>query len=151
MNTASIDADAKARMTRSGWRRTGLFLSVIWFFGFGLFLWHRIRDQMPEPYAQQRQLCGVLLDDWNQALKNVRPANEYKAQIANIERYRKCLDDAQGRFERELSELPSARTQTATVLGLDLLIICLGWLIVWGCIAVVRRIRRRFIPQGGAG
>ena len=135
----------------SGWRRTGVFLSVIWFLGFGLFLWHKIRDQIPEPCAQQLQLCGVLLDSWNQILKYVRPTDEYIVQAANIEKYRKCLDDARVRFERELSKLPAPRTQAAMVLGVDSLIICVGWLIVWGFVAVARWIRRGSIPQGSAG
>ena len=42
-------------MAMRGWRRIGIIVSVIWFFGFGVFLWNRFVEDAVAPYAQDHR------------------------------------------------------------------------------------------------
>ena len=44
--------------TARGWRRIGIVLSVIWFLGFGVFLWETSLNDLVRPYAYQLKQCG---------------------------------------------------------------------------------------------
>ena len=38
-------------MAMRGWRRIGIIVSVIWFFGFSVFLWNKFVEDAVAPYA----------------------------------------------------------------------------------------------------
>jgi hypothetical protein len=58
--------------------------------------------------------------------------------------WKKCESDAKLQWE---SSRQSDGLQLAVVIGADLVTIALGWLIVWGCVAVVRWVRLGFVAQ----
>jgi len=55
-----------------GRRRIGIILSVIWFLGFGLFLWQRTVEDIVQPYSDTLKACGEILDIDNEALRYLR-------------------------------------------------------------------------------
>jgi hypothetical protein len=48
--------------TARGWRRIGIVLSMIWFLGFGVFLWNAELHVLFDPYVYQLEQCGHLAD-----------------------------------------------------------------------------------------
>ena len=123
-------------MAMRGWRRIGIIVSVIWFFGFGVFLWNRFVEDAVAPYAQDLQICSAIeqySDDFWQA--NARNSEELSEKLqANQDQYEKCASKAKLQWE---SERPSDSVLAVTVLVIDLVTIALGWLIVWGLLSVV--------------
>ena len=47
-------------MAMKGWRRVGIVLSVIWFFGFGVLLWNEFVEDAVAPYAQDVKICSAI-------------------------------------------------------------------------------------------
>ena len=47
-------------MAMKGWRRIGIIVSVIWFFGFGVLLWNRFVEDAVAPYAQDLKICSAI-------------------------------------------------------------------------------------------
>jgi hypothetical protein len=128
--------------TARGWRRIGIVLSVIWFLGFGVFLWETSLNDLVRPYAYQLKQCGYLID--SSALPDyLTPEMQDKLNKGNWDRYHECEDRAKIRFEEQLRNNPDS-LRLVGVLGVDLITIGLGWMFVWGCVAVVRWIRRGF-------
>jgi hypothetical protein len=98
-----------------GWRRIGIVLSVIWFLGLGVFLWVETVQKL------DADNCFHL----------------YEKDTV------KCIANAT--LLRWSSNHPINNLTTGlAILGIDLATIGLGWLIVWGCVSVVRWIRRGF-------
>ena len=57
-------------MATRGWRRIGIIVSVIRFFGFSVFLWNKFVEDAVAPYAQDLQICSAIehySDDFWQA------------------------------------------------------------------------------------
>jgi len=125
-----------------GWRRIGLILSVIWFLGFGLFLWQRTVEDIVQPYSDTLKTCGEILDIDNEALQYLRTVEEIdRRQSANFAKYKKCQTDAEVTWN---NTLPSNWLTLAVVVGVDLVTIALGWLVVWIGIVIVRWVQRGF-------
>jgi hypothetical protein len=130
-------------MTMKGWRRIGIIVSVIWFLGFGVFLWNQYVEDAVAAYAQDLKICSAIeqySDDFWQA--NARNSEELSEKLqANQDQYEKCRSKAKLQWE---SERPSDSMAIAAVLVIDLVTIALGWLIVWGCVAFGRWVQRGF-------
>jgi hypothetical protein len=132
-------------MKARGWRRIGIILSVIWFLGFGVLLWHQFVEDAVAPYTLALKTCSAIEESSNEFWRqNARDADELGEKLSdNLRKWEKCLSDA--KLQWESTERPSNGMQLAAVLGVDLITIALGWLIVWGCVAVVRWVHRGFV------
>jgi hypothetical protein len=130
-------------MAMRGWRLIGIIASVIWFFGFGVFLWNQFVEDAVAPYAQDLTICSAIEqynDEFGQA--NARDSEELSEKLqVNQDQYEKCASKARLQWE---SERPSDSVLAIVVLVIDLVTIALGWLIVSGCVALVSWVRRRF-------
>jgi hypothetical protein len=95
------------------------------------------------PYAQDLKICSAIEDYSDQFWhENARDTEELSEKLqANQDEYEKCASKAKLRWE---SERPSDSMAIAAVLVIDLVTIALGWLIVWGCVALGRWVHRRF-------
>ena len=102
-------------MAMRGWRRIGIIVSVIWFFGFGVFLWNKFVEDAVAPYAQDLQICSAIeqySDDFWQA--NARNSEELSEKLqASQDQYEKCASKAKLRWE---SERPSDSVLAVAVL-----------------------------------
>ena len=47
-------------MAMRGWRRISIIVSVIWFFGFSIFLWNKFVEDAVAPYARDLQICSAI-------------------------------------------------------------------------------------------
>ena len=47
-------------MAMKGWRRIGIIVSVIWFLGFGVFLWNQYVEDAVAPYARDLKTCSAI-------------------------------------------------------------------------------------------
>jgi hypothetical protein len=128
-----------------GWKRIGIILSVVWFFGFGFFLLDRTLTHPSagaEAYAQtyclgQKTIETYKSDDWRQ-------------QDSVRARWDKFMPECVSSKARDYdiqNPSPDRTLERAAITALvaDVVTIGLGWLIVWGCVAVVRWIRRGFV------
>jgi hypothetical protein len=125
------------------WRWIGIIASVIWFFGFGVLFWNQYVEDAVAPYAQDLKICSAIEEYSDQFWhENARDSEELSEKLqADQDEYEKCASKAKLRWE---SERPSDSTAIVAVLVIDLVPIALGWLIVWGCVALGRWVRRRF-------
>jgi hypothetical protein len=130
-------------MKARGWRRVGIVLSVIWFLGFGIYLWGADEQSKVQQLKLVMDDCDMTFRIAEQGLDEehgLKP-QEYMAKWRPInEKRTKCYADAM--LETE-SRSPRS-TRFAVVLAIDLVMIVIGWLIVWGCVAVGRWIHRGF-------
>jgi hypothetical protein len=130
-------------MAMRGWRWIGIVASVIWSFGFGVLLWNQLVEDAVAPYAQDLKICSAIeqcSDEFWQT--NARDSEELSEKLQiNQDQYENCVSKAKLQWE---SERPSDIMLAIAVLVIDLVTIALGWLIVWGCIALGRLVRRRF-------
>jgi hypothetical protein len=126
-----------------GWRRIGIIASVIWFFGFGVLLWNQFVEGAVAPYAQDLKICSAIeqySDEFWQA--NARDSEELSEKLqVNQDEYEKCASKAKLQWE---SERPSDSVLAIAVLVIDSVTIALGWLIVWGSVALGRWVYRGF-------
>ena len=115
-------------MAMRGWRRIGIIVSVIWFFGFGVFLWNKFVEDAVAPYAQDLQICSAIeqySDDFWQA--NARNSEELSESCKPVKTSTRSAHQ-----KRNCNGKVSDR-QTAcsvAVLVIDLVTIASGWLIV---------------------
>jgi hypothetical protein len=143
-----MEADVRARRSWAarlrGWRRIGVVLSVIWFLGFGFFLWSSVLLEKSWDSCDQTFRMA-----WHTLDEEIAPtAQEYMPKWnALFQRKNKCYADATW-----LSEISRSRsTELAWVIVANLITIGLGWLIVWGCVAVVSWMRRGFATTSRDG
>jgi hypothetical protein len=126
-----------------GWRWIGIVASVIWFFGFGVLLWNQFVEDAVAPYAQGLKICSAIeqySDEFWQT--NARDSEELSEKLqVNQDQYENCVSKAKLQWE---SERPSDTVLAIAVLVIDLMTIAIGWLIVWGCVALGRLVRRGF-------
>jgi hypothetical protein len=126
-----------------GWRRIGIIVSVIWFLGFGVLLWNQFVEDTVAPYALDLKICSAIEQHrdefWQAKARNSEELSE-KLQ-ANQDEYEKCASKAKLQWE---SERPSDSVLAIAVLMIDLVTIALGWLIVWGSVALGRWVYRGF-------
>jgi hypothetical protein len=127
----------------SGWRLIGIIASVIWFFGFGVLLWNQFVEDAVAPYAQDLKICSAIeqySDEFWQA--NARDLEELSEKLqADQDQYEKCASKAKLQWE---SERPADGVLAIVVIVIDLMTIALGWLVVLGCVALGRWVRRGF-------
>jgi hypothetical protein len=120
-----------------GWRRIGIIVSVIWFLGFGVLLWNQFVEDTVAPYALDLKICSAIEQHrdefWQAKARNSEELSE-KLQ-ANQDEYEKCASKAKLQWE---SERPSDSVLAIAVLVIDSVTIALGWLIVWGSVALGR-------------
>ena len=76
---------------------------------------------------------------WQANAHNLEELSE-KLQV-NQDQYEKCASKAKLQWE---SERPSDSVLAIVVLVIDLVMIALGWLIVWSCVALTRWVYRGF-------
>ena len=95
------------------------------------------------PYARDLKTCSAIEESsdefWHANARNSEELSE-KLQ-ANQDEYEKCASKAKLRWE---GERPSDSMAIVAVLAIDLVTIALGWLIVWGCVALGRWVHRGF-------
>ena len=112
-------------MAMSGWLLIGIIVSVIWFFGFGVFLWNQFIEDAVAPYAQDLKICSAIeqySDEFWQA--NARNLEQLSEKLkANQDEYEKCASKAKLQWE---SERPSDSMLAIAVLVIDLVTIALG-------------------------
>jgi hypothetical protein len=126
-----------------GWRWIGIIASVIWFFGFGALFWNQYVDDAVAPFAQDLKICSAIerySDEFWQT--NARDSEELSEKLqVNQDQYENCVSKAKLHWE---SERPSDGVLATVVFLIDLVTIALGWLIVWGCVALGRWAHRGF-------
>ena len=90
-------------MAMRGWRLIGIIASVIWFFGFGVFLWNQFVEDAVAPYAQDLKICSAIeqySDEFWQA--NARDSEELSEKLqVNQDQYEKCASKAKLQWESE--------------------------------------------------
>jgi hypothetical protein len=130
-------------MTMSGWRLIGIIASIIWFFGFGVLLWNQFVEDALAPHAQDLKICSAIEEYGDEFWQtNARDSVELSEKLqVNQDQYERCASKAKLQWE---SERPSDSVLAIVVLVIDLVTIALGWLILWGCVALGRWVRRRF-------
>jgi hypothetical protein len=129
-------------MRPSGWRRVGVVVSVVWFVGFGGYLWHDSVTQSNDSFTRFLRICDAALDMETDALKNIQdPTKRDRKFDQNMKEERDCKAQATTSFERILDEQYSG---IPILLGIDLATVAMGWLLVLGVVGIVRWIRRGF-------
>lgn len=126
-------------MAMKGWRRIGIVLSVIWFFGFGLFLWHELVESEVAPYVVALKACSQIEYSGDTDDPDVR--------MKRFDRAEKCRSNAKLEWEERERERWSTSLALAMVIGVDLVTIALGWLIAWGLLSVGRWVHRGFAAK----
>jgi hypothetical protein len=116
-----------------GWRRIGIVVSVVWFIGFGGYVWSDSTRRNGDFYSSQLGMCKLILDTDNES--RLRTPDE------NWAKYEKCRADAEKLFFFEADQLYKG---IPIILGVDLATIAIGWALVWFVVFVVRWIRRGF-------
>jgi hypothetical protein len=74
-------------MKARGWRRIGVVLSVMWFLGFGVFLWHQFVEDAVAPYTVALKTCSAIEESSNEFWRaNARNSEELKiaANVAKL-------------------------------------------------------------------
>src|SRR5665213_495776 len=125
-----------------GWRRIGIVISVLWFLGFGFFLWNMHIHDLTDPYDSELHLCGSLLDIDNDGLQYVKPGSRDARQAVNWTKYEDCKKRAEVNFHKLADE--QGTYAIPIVLAINAVSIALGWLLVWFIVVVVRWVRRGF-------
>ena len=109
-------------MAMKGWRRIGIIVSVIWFLGFGVFLWNQYVEDAVAPYARDLKTCSAIekySDEFWQA--NARNSEELSEKLqVNQDEYEKCASKAKLQWE---SERPSDSIAIVAVPVIDLVTI----------------------------
>src|SRR5262245_56311852 len=110
----------------NGWQRIGVVLSVIWFVGFGWFMWtSTVRSEL-DFYGNQLRWCKILLDTDNDALQHIpSPQEREKRQAANWAKYENCQKEARSQFDQTMSTAKASFV--ITLLAVDAASIVAGW------------------------
>jgi hypothetical protein len=125
-----------------GWRRIGVVLSVIWFIGFGDYIWVSEVGRIGEFYRWQLETCGKILSNANDGLQYIAKQEEReKRQSENRAKYKECQDSASSFHGSSNADL---RKGIPLLLAVDLGTVAFGWLVVWLVTLVVRWVQRGF-------
>jgi hypothetical protein len=129
-------------MKRSGWRRIGMVLSVIWFVGFGGFLWIGETSHNADSYGVKLRNCAAILEFSNEPSQYILKQQD-RAMIAidSLTKYEICRSDAERFFLNEAEQLYRG---IPILLGIDFATVIVGWALAWVVILVVRWINRGF-------
>jgi hypothetical protein len=112
--------------------------------GFGVFLWRLLVDELVAPYSYSLQNCRLLEDSANDGLQYFPYQKREKRQAEIWALDSKCRSDAKLEFDRTLKQRGGDGWLAAFTVIYDLISIALGWLIVWGCVALGRWVHRGF-------
>jgi len=132
-------------MAIKGWGRIGIVLSVIWFLGFGVFLFAHPTLEA-ELHGRRLQNCYLIYGgsiEEEDARKYASDADDMiRHWMPDIEARRKeCETKASLWYDNNKQ---SNYARLAEIVALNLLSIALAWLVAWGCIAVGRWVHRGF-------
>jgi hypothetical protein len=114
----------------NGWKRIGIVLSVIWSVGFTPWAW----------VTALENASAISLSSFESCFDRYDASNALERNKAKFEA---CMKPVNARFEADNLRLRSWAGVMPFV-GIDLAIILVGWLIVWGISAVVRWIAAGF-------
>jgi hypothetical protein len=131
-------------MAMKGWRRIGIIVSVIWFLGFSIYLWNGADAEADRLRSLRADHCFSDKERSSDRLQYISdPERRKKEEVAIASTYDKCIDDVVEQWSRNHPINNLSRTGAA-ILGINLATIGLGWLIVWGCVALGRWVHRGF-------
>jgi hypothetical protein len=132
-------------MAIKGWRRIGIVLSVLAFFPLGILIW-KLPTVSEILYDMRTNTCGKVRHYDLDGIDQVHDMDKWPELIeeSNVW-YERCI--SKGYREYESTNPPSQTKRLLIVLAMDLVLIGLGWLIAWGCVAVGRWAHRRFAAQ----
>jgi hypothetical protein len=120
-----------------GWQRIGVILSVLWFIGFGVFMFEHEFSGHSDFRMWQLGNC-VKIAEWRR--ESLQPSDA--SRDAQIERDLKdCSDRASAFFTKQVGDLWS---NLWILLLIDLASIALAWLLVWIVVSLVRWVSRGF-------
>ena len=114
----------------SGWQRIGIVLSIIWFIGFGAYIW-MLRDiqHVGELYRGQLNTCSILLNMANDELQHIENLSDRnKRQDANWKEYEDCKKRASALHSRMLND---EKEGIPVIPAIDFVTVVIGWLAVW--------------------
>jgi hypothetical protein len=122
-----------------GWQRIGVILSVLWFIGFGVFMFDEEISRHSASHVRQLGNCNKIAEFERQwFLRRDDPA--YATKDAEVQRkLDKCRDDADAFFMEQ-----DPRSSLWIILLIDLASIALAWLLVWTVVSLVRWVSRGF-------
>jgi hypothetical protein len=112
-----------------GWRRIGIVLSIIWFVGFGGWLWIDSVRENADFYGGLFGMCYSIQSETGR---------------------RECQEHADDYYRTTSAKLQSPEVLTALV-AIDAGTVALGWSIVMGAVALVCRARRGSHSAEGEG
>jgi hypothetical protein len=123
-----------------GWQRIGVILSVLWFVGFGVFMFEHEMSRHGDFHMWQLGNCYKIAEMRREPLQPNDPA--YASRDAQIERDLKdCRDRASAFFTKQVGDFWSNLWILPLV---DLASIALAWLFVWIVVSLVRWVSRGF-------
>lgn len=125
-----------------GWRRIGIVLSVIWFVGFGSYLWSGDVSRIGEFYSWQLKNCYARETIRNEALQYAKDERDREKWSAETEaKAKECRAKASAFHSYQWEQ---ARGGLWILFAVDLATILLGSLVVWLIVLVARWINRGF-------
>jgi hypothetical protein len=117
----------------SGWRRLGVVLSVLWFVGFGGWLWTSSVRGYQDFYGFELRNCSAMSSMKRDALRaDDQQYDQKSAKIIGEEKA--CTDNADAFFSREIDKLYSQ--EVWVLLAIDVALLALFWLLAWIVVAV---------------
>ena len=117
----------------SGWRRLGVVLSVLWFVGFGGWLWTSSVRGYQDFYGFELRNCSAMSSMKRDALRaDDEQYDQKSAKIISEEKA--CTDNADAFFSREIDKLYSQ--EVWVLLAIDVALLALFWFLAWIVVAV---------------
>jgi hypothetical protein len=103
-------------------------LSIIWFIGFGAYIWMRDIQPVGELYSGQLNTCSILLNMANDELQHIENLSDRnKRQDANWKEYEDCKKQASALHSRMLND---EKEGIPVILAIDFVTVVIGWLAV---------------------
>jgi hypothetical protein len=128
-----------------GWRRIGAVLSVLWFVGFGGWIWHTSVNNNVEFYEWQLRNCNTLSGMRREPIQWDDPQRDQK--YARIEEQDKaCTDKASAFFGQQMDTLKS-HSHIWVLVAVDAGLLALFWLLAWIVVCVGRWVAAGFRQQ----
>jgi hypothetical protein len=127
-----------------GWRRIGIVLSIIWFVGFGFFLWRSTLEGHLELLRNGLHTCGVIYEMQTDTTHSVTNDDERNRRYAaNDAKWKQCQDGAEASYRRGVQDLRTG-TFWGVLIAFDAGTLLIAWFVVWIVVLVVRWIGRGF-------
>jgi hypothetical protein len=119
-----------------GWRRLGIVVSIIWFFGWACFYFWISRNE--GSYSDEySEYCNSSSNEQTQALQQIETTKDNRAKIQAkiLAAHEKCQRQADALFWRQRA---MAKKDARWVLAVDFFSVLFGWFFVWSMISFVR-------------